>query len=149
MPKDKWQSHIDECARICASGGWVEILETDLTFLGGGAGTHQFSEWMKEGLKARNVEATMVRDLDVLMSEAGLINVQKHIFILPFGNWGGRAGELFMQDFKQASISFQSLFTNVLGVSKEQVEANADLVMKEFESFKVGMRFYAYIGQKK
>jgi hypothetical protein len=148
IPANKWKQHIQECARVCASGGWVEIVETDCQILDGGQACRNFSTWFTEGLKTRGVDLNMVQNLDELMREVGLINVTKQTFVGPFGSWGGRAGELFAEDFRLASSSLQPLFTNALGVPKEEAERNGTLGMEEFKSHKAYLNIYVYLGQK-
>jgi hypothetical protein len=146
---DKWKQHIQECARVCASDGWVEIIESDGHIINGGPACQKFNNWLVEGVKTRGIDVNMVKNLDELMREAGLINVTKQIFTAPFGSWGGRAGELFAENFRLVNSSFQPLFTSVFGVSKEEVERNTALMTEEFKSHQAYIEIYVYLGQKK
>jgi hypothetical protein len=148
IPADKWKQHIQECMRVCASGGWIEIVETDAQILNGGPACQQASIWTAQGLKTRGIDVHLMQQLDELMREAGLINVTKQTFAAPFGPWGGQAGRLFAEDFKLGTSSMQPLFTHALGVPKEQVENNCDLAMKELESYQPYLTIYVYLGQK-
>jgi hypothetical protein len=149
IPADKWKQHIQECARICASDGWVEIIETNGQIIKGGPACQQLNAWSTEGVKIRGIDVDMVKNLVELMREAGLINVTKQTITAPFGSWGGRAGELFAEDFRLVNSSFQPLFTSVFGVSKEEVERNTALMMEEFKSHQAYIEIYVYLGQKK
>jgi hypothetical protein len=148
IPVDKWKKHIRECTRICASDGWVEIIEMSTRIVGGGPACQQFNTWTIEGLKSRGVDMDMAQDLDRLMREAGLINVTKQIFTAPIGPWGGKAGELFAESFRLASGSAQPFIMNVFNVSKEEVDRNCTLMMEEFKSRQTYMHIYVYLGQK-
>jgi hypothetical protein len=148
MPIDKWKEHIRECARICTSGGWVEIIETNCQIVNGGLACQQFNTWLVESVKTRGVDVNMAQNLDELMREVGLINVTKQTFKAPIGPWGGRAGELFTENHRLGSISLQPLITKVLGVSKEEVERNRALMLEEFNSHQSYMEIHVYLGQK-
>jgi hypothetical protein len=122
IPTNKWKQHIQECARVCASDGWVEIVEPSSQIMGGGPACQQFNTWLAEGSKRRGIDGNMVKCLDELMHEAGLIHITKQTITAPIGPWGGKAGKLFAEDFRLLNDSLQPLFTNVLGVPKEDVE---------------------------
>jgi hypothetical protein len=133
---------------VCASDGWVEIVETNGQIVNGGPACQQASTWLAEGLKTRGIDVNMTQKLDELMREAGLANVTKQTFTVSVGPWGGKAGELFFEDFKLGSSALQPLFTNALGVSKEEVERNCTLMMEELKSHQPCMDIYVYLGQK-
>jgi hypothetical protein len=122
IPADKWKQHIQECTRVCTSGGWVEIIEANAQIADGGPACQQFNIWTTEGTKLRGIDLNMAQNLEGLMREAGLVNVTRQIFTAPFGSWGGRAGELFAEDYRLASSSIQPLVTSVFNISKEEVE---------------------------
>jgi hypothetical protein len=149
IPVDKWKQHIQECVRICAADGWVEIIESDGQIFNGGPACQQFVTWFTEGLKARRVDINIAQNLDELMHEAGLTNVKKQTFIAPLGPWGGKAGELFAENHRLAGSSLQPLLTNVLGVPKEEVERNTALVLEEFKAHQAYFNMHVYLGQKK
>jgi hypothetical protein len=148
IPAPKWKTYIQECVRICASGGWVEIVETNAQISDGGPACQQLSIWGTEASKARGVDVNMVQNLDELMREAGLINVTKQTFVGPFGSWGGKVGELFAEDYRLLNSSLQPLLTKVLGVPKEEIERHCALMLEEFKTHKAYMNIYVYVGQK-
>jgi hypothetical protein len=148
MPANKWKQHIQECARVCASGGWIEIIESNGQIVGGGPACQQYNTWFAEGFKARGIDMDMALSLDELMREAGIVNVTKHTFNAPVGPWGGKAGELFFEDLRLVNGSLQPLFTNVLGVPKEEVERNGALMLEEFKSYQAYGVMHVYLGQK-
>jgi hypothetical protein len=149
IPLDAWQSHIDECTRICTPGGWVEIIELDGQLIGGGPACEQSNIWIREGLKARGIDVTVAERLDTLMHRSGLVNISKQTYVLPFGNWGGKAGELLAEDFRLACESLKVLFTNTLDVTLEEVNANTAKVLDELKASRAHVKLYVYLGQKR
>jgi hypothetical protein len=148
VPEDKWKQHIQECVRICASGGWVEIIEMDGQIIDGGPACQQFNTWTTGMFESHGVDVNIALNLDELMHEAGLINITKQIFIAPFGFWGGRVGELFAEDYRLGSSSIQPVVAKVFDVSEEEIERNCTLMMEEFESHQAYMYVHVYLGQK-
>jgi hypothetical protein len=148
IPADKWEQHIQECVRVCASGGWVEIAETNGLIVDGGSACQQFNTWFTEGHKMRGIDVNKVQNLEELLRKAGLANVTKQTVTVPIGLWGKKVGVLFVENHKRATGHFQPLFTNALGVPKEEVENNCALVLKELESHQAYAKAYVYLGQK-
>jgi hypothetical protein len=148
MPADKWMPYIQECIRVCAPGGWIEIIETDAQIINGGPACQQLDAWAIEGFKTRGIDIMMVNHLDELMREAGLINVTKQTFVGPFDAWGGKAGALFAEDFRLLTSSVQPLITNALSVPKEEYERMAALMLEEFKSHQAHINIHVYLGQK-
>jgi ubiquinone/menaquinone biosynthesis C-methylase UbiE len=148
IPADKWEQYIQECARVCASDGWVEVIESNGQLIGGGPACQQFNTWTTGGFKSRGIDVNLMQNLDELMLKAGLINVTKQTFIVPFGTWGGKAGELFAENYRLLSGSIQPLITNVFNVTKEEVERNCTLMVEEFKSHKAHVIMNVYLGQK-
>jgi hypothetical protein len=148
IPADRWKQYIQECARVCAPGGWVEIIEMNTQTVDGGPACQQFNTWLVEGLKTRGVDVNMVNNLDEIMREVGLANVTKRTFIGPIGPWGGKAGELFDKCGRLGNSSIQPLLTSALGVPKEEVERVGALAVEEVQTHKAYMEIYVYLGQK-
>jgi ubiquinone/menaquinone biosynthesis C-methylase UbiE len=148
MPAAKWKQHIQECARVCASDGWVEIFESSAQIIGGGPACQQFNTWSTEACKKRGIDVNIVNNLDELMREAGLKNVTKQTFTAPIGPWGGKVGELFSEDYKLLNSALQPLITQALNIPKEDVEKNGALMVEEFKSYKTCVALHAYLGQK-
>jgi hypothetical protein len=149
IPADKWMQHIQECIRACASDGWIEIIESDTQIVDGGPACQQYNTWIAGGLKTRGIDVNIVKNLDELMREAGLINVRRQLVIVPIGPWGRKAGELFFEDFKLINKAIQPLITTVFNMPKEEVERNGTLMMEEFKSYHAYSVIYVYSGQKR
>jgi hypothetical protein len=148
IPADKWKQHIQECVRVCASNGWVELIEMNGQIINGGPACQQFNTWTTGMFKSRGVDLNMVENLDELMREAGLINVTKQTFVAPFGPWGGRVGELFAEDYRLGSSSIQPVVAKVFNVPEDEIEKNCTLMMEEFKSHQAYMNVHVYLGQK-
>jgi hypothetical protein len=148
IPKDAWQDHLNECARVCASSGWIEVVEMNIQFIEGGPVAEQFNYWARGGFAARNVDVTIADKLDVFIKEAGFINVEKSVYKLPCGSWGGKVGQRFAEDLKLLISSLKPLFTKVFNISDELIEENSEKLMKELEEYQAYNELHVYVGQK-
>jgi hypothetical protein len=148
VPKDSWQDYLNECARVCASDGWIEVVEMSIQIAAGGPVAEQFNYWARGGFAARNVDVTLADKLDVFIKEAGFINVEKSVYQLPCGRWGGEVGQLFVEDLKLFISSLKPLFIKVFNISDEVIEADTEKLMKELEEHQAYTELYVYVGQK-
>jgi hypothetical protein len=149
IPEQYWQKHINECVRVCTSGGWIEIVETDCISVDCGPNGHQLSVWIRETFKAQGIDIDIVSRLDELMKNAGLLNVTKQTYILPLGDWGGKAGKLFEEDLRLLIPSIQKYIADTVGVTEEEVEAVAKATMEEAAHYRSHNILYVYLGQKR
>jgi hypothetical protein len=131
---------LSECARVCASGGWIELIETNAQLVGGSSAAEQYNYWVRNSFLADR--------LDVFLEKAGFVNVEKTVYRFPVGHWGGGAGQLFAQDFRLFNCSLKPLLAKVFNISDEVVETNIENVMKELENHHTYAEFYVYVGQK-
>jgi hypothetical protein len=148
IPKDAWQDHLKECARICASGDWIELAECNIQLRGYGPAAEQFNYWARGGFAARNIDLLLAEKLDIFMEEDGLVNIEKHVYQFPFGRWGDRIGELLAEDLKLLNTSLKPLFTKVFNISNEMADANTEKLMKELEEYQAYAELCVYVGQK-
>jgi SAM-dependent methyltransferase len=148
MPKDAWAKYIKECVRLCAPGGWIEIVETDVQFRNTGPCCEKFNEWIYGGMSKRGIDIRAVAGLESHLKDAGLINVTSQIVDMPFGHWGGVAGELFIKDFQLVLGAFKPLLLCNPGVTEEAVEANNKGCFEEMYNGHVTMNMYIYTAQK-
>ncbi|RKP06345.1 S-adenosyl-L-methionine-dependent methyltransferase [Thamnocephalis sphaerospora] len=123
IPKDKWLSYVKECARLCASGGWVEMIDSSGRIHGGGPACQKISNTMSGVLKARGLSPETTETLDVLMREAGLVDVEvKEFRMISGGSRGGSAGKLFLKDFRMGCNALAPLLVNMHGMAREDVD---------------------------
>ncbi|RKP05836.1 S-adenosyl-L-methionine-dependent methyltransferase [Thamnocephalis sphaerospora] len=133
IPKDKWPFYVKECMRLCASGGWVEMTETNAKIHGGGAATKKLSAFAPECFRARGLSPEIADTLDDLMREAGLVDVEAREFKVPLGKRGGKAGELLLRNFLMGQAMLTPLYVSVYGITREEAEQTIQQAADEFE----------------
>ncbi|RKP11059.1 S-adenosyl-L-methionine-dependent methyltransferase [Thamnocephalis sphaerospora] len=149
IPKDKWVPYVRECVRICASGGWVEMIDTNCAYQGGGAAWRRIGSMVKGALRARGLSLETVDILDTLMREAGLVDVCVEEFKVPAGRLsGGGIGELFLSGVCMATMALMPLFATTYGMSHQELDELVRKAKKEVEQHAAYLTFRAHIGRK-
>ncbi|RKP08290.1 S-adenosyl-L-methionine-dependent methyltransferase [Thamnocephalis sphaerospora] len=148
IPKEKWVPFVKECTRLCASGGWVEMVEFNCRVYEGGAVTERFSDILGDSLRAQGLSPETTEILDDLMRQAGLVDVQVKRFKLPFGKWGGTAGEIFVKDARMLHTALAPLYAKKFGMSVEDVEKLVQDLEDESNHYQAYSDFRIYIGRK-
>ncbi|RKP05574.1 S-adenosyl-L-methionine-dependent methyltransferase [Thamnocephalis sphaerospora] len=148
IPKEKWQAHVEECARVCAPGGWLEMIEINGQIHGGGPTCEKFSKILPDALRARGLSPETADILDELMRDAGLVDVCAKEYKIPIGDWGGRAGELFFKNFCTGQIALAPLYKNAYGMTLGNVEQLLSRAEEEIKQHQVYMNLRVYLGRK-
>ncbi|RKP10543.1 S-adenosyl-L-methionine-dependent methyltransferase [Thamnocephalis sphaerospora] len=148
VPKEKWQTYVNECARICASGGWVEMVETNCKTYGGGPVWNQMGKVSAVAFQARGLSPETTEHLDELMRVAGLVDVAVKEFKIPVGSWGGRVGEMFLKNLRMGNAALAPLFASVHGMTHEEVEQLMVQGEEEVKHHQIYMLFRVYVGRK-
>ncbi|RKP04668.1 S-adenosyl-L-methionine-dependent methyltransferase [Thamnocephalis sphaerospora] len=148
IPKDHWLPYIEECARLCAPGGWIEMGEFNGRVYEGGPACDRLGDLMQGGLRKRGLSPETTEVLDDLMRQAGLVDVQAWQFKLPMGSWGGSSGMLLLKDMRMIQNALAPMFMSVCGMSQEDVEQQIKQSEEELETHKAYTILRVYIGRK-
>ncbi|ORY96693.1 S-adenosyl-L-methionine-dependent methyltransferase [Syncephalastrum racemosum] len=145
-----WDSLIPELHRLVKPGGWVEMQETDDVVVNAGPSTHLCMEHIFEIARGRGANTAVGRSLKSRIADAGFVNISERIVDLPL-NHGGKIGELFCDDMKQALTTLEAA---ILQRDPENW-GDADIRKKHLDNFdtectqnKTALRFRIVIGQK-
>jgi hypothetical protein len=99
-------------------------------------------------LKSRGFKDGIVRDLDLKFADAGFVNVDGMIIKIPVGNWGGKLGEVFIEDAIASYKSMQPIVQPILGYTDEQYQELIDNILRESNEVKEVGHFVMNWAQK-
>lgn len=99
-------------------------------------------------MKSRGFKDGIVRDLDLKLANAGFVNVDGMIVKIPVGSWGGKLGEVFIEDAIASYRSLQPVVQPILGYTDEQFQELIDNVPKENNEVKQEANFIMNWAQK-
>ncbi|RKP08693.1 S-adenosyl-L-methionine-dependent methyltransferase [Thamnocephalis sphaerospora] len=148
IPEGKWMPYVQECARICASGGWVEMVEISSRGQGGGPVLQRLGKMLVEAFRARGLGSDTADELDKLMIEAGLVDVVAKEYKVSIGSRGGSAGELFFRDISMGQIALAPLYAKTHGMAREELEQLVLQTEEEIKHYEMSLFLRIYIGRK-
>ena len=99
-------------------------------------------------LKSRGFKDGIVRDLDLKLADAGFVNVDGMRIKIPVGSWGGKIGEVFIEDAIGSYKSLRPVVQPILGYTDEQFQELIDNVPKENNEVKQEADWFVNWAQK-
>lgn len=148
IPALRWSTAIQELARVTQANGWIEMLESGITYLNAGAATEQFQSWWLKGEKQLGFSLELMPHLDRMLSNVGLKRVHAETLQLPLGKWGGRAGDMLAKDMHAIFTSFRAVYVSRFGIPAAQFEKALAALPDEWERHHTCYEFYLVYGQK-
>ncbi|RKP04843.1 S-adenosyl-L-methionine-dependent methyltransferase, partial [Thamnocephalis sphaerospora] len=121
MPETAWQAYVDNCARICAPGGWVEMVETTGMLWNVAGYGERFNSWMHQLANPQGIDLFVADRVAELLQRAHLGDIRTHQYMLPVGAWAGAQGELGWQSVSGLVNTLAPFLEQNVGVSPAEV----------------------------
>jgi hypothetical protein len=99
-------------------------------------------------LKTHGFKDGIVRDLDQKVVDAGFVNINGMRIRIPVGNWGGKLGEIFLEDIVAIYHSLRPVVQPILNFSDEEFQQLIENVPKENNEVKQDMNLFLNWAQK-
>ncbi|RKP05321.1 hypothetical protein THASP1DRAFT_32840 [Thamnocephalis sphaerospora] len=148
IPRERWHSYIKECVRLCAPGGWVEMMESSYRIYEGGPISQKLNRCMEQVFSAWDLDVGIVDSLNEHMHEAGLVKLTVEDVRLPLGDWSGPAGELALKSQLMLFAELAPFFTSVCGMTPSEVGQMIAEAGEEFKRSYAHTRFRIFVGRK-
>ena len=148
VPDDKWPSHVAECVRATAPGGWVELGEMNGTVHGAGPAAARMAGWSDELARVHGIKTDIADCLKDMMEQAGLVNVTAKVYQIPVGSWGGRVGEMAWTDCRSGLTAISSTLATLNEATKEEVLATIEEMGEETNRTHGYFMYNKFLGQK-
>ncbi len=148
IPIVSWPQVIQELVRLTRPGGWVELVETELTMSHTGEAGAKVKAWVLAACRLRGVEPSRVPNMDDYLRDAGLKNVVMRSYAAPVGKWGGRMGAMLSTNGAASLQALKPMVMAKLGVHADEFERTAVAAMQEAEMLHATGTFYVAYGQR-
>ncbi|GAN05254.1 type 11 methyltransferase [Mucor ambiguus] len=144
---------VKDCWRLLKPGGYIEILETDLTVHSPGPITMKLNEEMHEVSISRGLNPRRQADKLSELVPSGAINRQVKYRSIPIGVWGGRIGVLCRDDMINMLTKFQPAVQDYYkrennSEAKLTFNRSINTVLREMDQYKSFSNYYFYTAQK-
>ncbi|GBB94823.1 hypothetical protein RclHR1_02420010 [Rhizophagus clarus] len=149
IESNKWKPVISEIFRVLKKGGWVEFLETDMTFNPSGKILKSMIKFWINMFEARNIKPKLTRQLGTILSETGFINVSNKNYSVPIGSWAGALGEIRSRSlYTWLNVTADITYKNLGFDTREEYMKHIENLEAEYSEFKPYGDHYIAYGQK-
>ena len=150
IPLDAWPALVAELVRVARPGGWVELAEPHFAIGQPGPATSRLLELMREMAEGSGLDNSGIvfKLLDGYLEQAGLEEVQRRVYTLPIGSWGGRVGSLLGTNFRSAWQRLAEAFEARLGFSRLESHELINTATRECEEHRTTWAFAVAFGRK-
>ncbi|GER87776.1 hypothetical protein KDW_19380 [Dictyobacter vulcani] len=141
-----WPGLLRDLVRITRPGGWVELIETNLTCQRLGPETKRLAKWVQEISIKRGIDASIPKILGTQLKQVGLVNVSTQRISIPIGLWGGRVGSMLRQDILSITKATRPFVMTHAGISAREYDYIVDISLQEYEQYHSYSDFYVAYG---
>lgn len=148
LPAHVWPGVLRELVRVARVGGWVEVVEAQVSADHAGASARQLTDWIIELGRQRGIECGQFPPFAEELRQAGLASViQRHIAI-PLGKWGGQIGTMMQANGVAGVRAMKPLILSQLGVSAEEFDRVLAGAIIEYDQFQMTVPYLVVYGQR-
>jgi SAM-dependent methyltransferase len=149
IPETLWPGLVERLCKITCSGGWLELVEEGGDhFSREGPLTTQIVEDIFRVAAVHKIDTRRTRSLGEFIQRAGMVHVEKKIFLVPVGRWGGRIGARAAINLQATLNAFKDLFVRYLRHDPDEFDIRLARIVQEWEQYHSQYPIYVYFGQK-
>ena len=148
IPSTGWHRVVKELVRVTRPGGMVELVEPDCIFQNAGPSCAQLQSWIITACQKCDMDPTEVRQIELYLRAAGLINTKAEVVSLPIGQWGGRLGMTTAANMRAACLAMKPLVLQQVGINSQEYDGFLDDMFKECEEHRSSFVVYVAYGQR-
>ncbi|KAF9167824.1 hypothetical protein DFQ26_003018 [Actinomortierella ambigua] len=135
-----------ELLRVLKPGGYLQLVESDGVVYNGGPQMELINRLSLETPMRHGVDPRVVQTMRSGLKHAGYANVNSFHIALPVGKWGGKVGELSMQNMHGLGNIW--LKGEIGRMSEEEAQRVLDEAGQECEANQAFYKVWLVVGQK-
>ncbi|GBC14186.2 S-adenosyl-L-methionine-dependent methyltransferase [Rhizophagus irregularis DAOM 181602=DAOM 197198] len=137
LKPDVWQDKlINELARVLRPGGYLEIMENEITVSNRGPNVQEFFDRVHEELRSEGYNPTIIKLMKEFLINSGSFkneDIKHTVMYVPMGEWGGKLSEMGLKTY----YSLLKIFANMIKIPKKQnIDSYLDLINEEINNYK-------------
>ncbi|CAG8567179.1 6044_t:CDS:2 [Acaulospora morrowiae] len=132
----EWPFIINELARVCKPGGWIEVMERDIYWYNEGERTNKWRTKVVEGLRnEKGIELSICSHIPgFFKANEQLTNFSSDERIQPLGSWAGPIGKFSLQnEFFLISLKCKAYAQTIMWGAKNLSQAISTISFEEGE----------------
>ncbi|KAG0227493.1 hypothetical protein BGW42_002928 [Actinomortierella wolfii] len=135
-----------ELLRVLKPGGYLQLVESDGIVYNSGPQMDMINRLSLETSMRHGVDPRIVQNMRSGLKHAGYVNVNSFHIALPVGKWGGKVGELSLQNMHGLANIW--LKGEVGRMSEEEAQRVLEIVDQECETKQSFYKVWLVVGQK-
>ncbi|KAI7822163.1 S-adenosyl-L-methionine-dependent methyltransferase [Gamsiella multidivaricata] len=143
----EWQRAVSELFRVLKPGGWVQILEPDLSLRGGGDLCRMAGEYCVRMFELTGRNPNVIHELQSLLESAGFANVTVKIWSIPLG-WGGVIGQAMLVNQRQFVNEMEPIYVRQGHGTSEEYRGLTKGIFDEAVERKAYINYHVAVAQK-
>ncbi|KAI8578483.1 hypothetical protein K450DRAFT_247057 [Umbelopsis ramanniana AG] len=148
VPNEQYPTVLSHLYKALKPGGWIELVEIDGEQVYRGKRTTKFWNAVLQYLEMRGFKEGIVKDLDHKVVDAGFVNIDGMRIRIPVGSWGGKLGEVFLEDIVGAYKSLRPVVQPILNYSDADYQELLDNLPTENNEVKQEVNWFCNWAQK-
>ncbi|KAG2175148.1 hypothetical protein INT44_007636, partial [Umbelopsis vinacea] len=148
VPNEQYPTVLSHLYKVLKPGGWIELVEIDGDQVYRGKRTNVFWNAVLQYLEMRGFKEGIVKNLDEKVVDAGFVNIDGMRIRIPVGSWGGKLGEVFLEDIVGAYKSLQPVVQPILNYSDAEYQELLDNLPVEANEVKQEVSWFCNWAQK-
>jgi|SRR5690242_8552213 len=147
LPAAHWLRVARELVRVTRLGGWVELVEGDLS-RGGGPAQEALNDWIMRASLPRGVNPRLGARVGDLLRDAGLSGIETRELTLPIGEASGRVGAMMAVEFLAGVETWRAEIVTRGIAAPREIDQVAAAVTFEMTRWHYVQPFHLAFGQR-
>lgn len=146
--QEDWPLILKELLRVTKPGGYIQLIEVDLTPHHMGPRTELWLEQVRKVLVSGcHIEPRIACRLEQMLSNIGLVDIQCKFVSIPVGSWGLDIGHLWKENYEAFFESAKPFLIEMMDISSREYKKQMRIVMEELDEYKTFTNVYLIWGR--
>ncbi|KAG9294400.1 hypothetical protein G9A89_001905 [Geosiphon pyriformis] len=147
--ESEWHTAIRELERVLKRGGYIELMEYELTLHNDGPISKLLFSSFVTDLKSRGMASTIYQEMvQLLTANQRFSRITKLQVSAPFGKWAGKFGKEMAEVLFTSFRSFKTKISNILGLEPQEFDDMLETWSEEIDEYKPYWIAYRWWAQK-
>ncbi|KAI9287934.1 hypothetical protein BC943DRAFT_334930 [Umbelopsis sp. AD052] len=157
IPNEQYATVLSHLYKLLKPGGWIELVEVRfvefrlITYHTCSFSYSLYFWCLMDGEQVYRGEKTTLHynaEIDLKLSDTGYVNINGMKIRIPVGGWGGKLGEVFLEDIVGAYKSLQPVVQPILNYSDADYQELLDNLPVEANEVKQEVNLFMNWAQK-
>ncbi|CAG8617537.1 3994_t:CDS:2 [Ambispora gerdemannii] len=146
--EEEWKFAIKEILRVTKTGGFIELMELELSLHNDGPISRLLYNARSTDLQSRGIAVKTYDVIQSLMESQKFSNIDKKQITIPFGKWAGEIGARMADSAVCCFRTFKIKYSDTIGVEPQEYDNMLESWSDEVDEYKPCCIAYRWWAQK-